>query len=84
VRTSATSTSVSCLQTARTSDEHQHRVCPCILYAEQLRTIPARSGKRRHATVVLDMTGTRFCHSEGFSVLVAVHKWALAEGAGCS
>ena len=28
------------------------------------------------------MTGTRFCDSEGFSALVAAHKWALAEGGG--
>jgi anti-anti-sigma regulatory factor len=31
---------------------------------------------------VEDMTRTRFCDSSGFSVLVAVHKWALAEGGG--
>ena len=28
------------------------------------------------------MTGTRFCDSEGFSVLAGVHKRALAEGGG--
>jgi anti-sigma B factor antagonist len=53
-----------------------------ILNAEQLRTALREAGTRGHATVVLDMTGTRFCDSEGFSVLVAVHKWALAEGGG--
>ena len=53
-----------------------------IVNAEQLRTALREAGTRGHATVVLDMTGTRFCDSEGFSVLVAVHKWALAEGGG--
>ena len=28
------------------------------------------------------MTGSRFWDSEGFSVLVGAHKWALAEGGG--
>ena len=53
-----------------------------IVNAEQLRTVLLEAGQRGHARVVLDMTGTRFCDSEGFSVLVAVHKWALAEGGG--
>ena len=35
-----------------------------------------------HATVVVDMTRTRFCDSSGFSVLVAAHQRALAEGGG--
>jgi anti-sigma B factor antagonist len=53
-----------------------------IVNAEQLRTVLLEAGRRGHARVVLNMTGTRFCDSEGFSVLVAVHKWALAEGGG--
>jgi anti-sigma B factor antagonist len=53
-----------------------------IVNADQLRAVLRAAGTRGHATVVLDMTGTRFCDSEGFSVLVAVHKWALAEGGG--
>jgi anti-sigma B factor antagonist len=53
-----------------------------ICNAEQLGTVLREAGRRGHATVVVDMTGTRFCDSEGFSVLVAVHKWALAEGGG--
>jgi len=53
-----------------------------IVNAEQLRTVLHAAGTRGHATVVLDMTGTRFCDSEGFSVLVAAHRWALAEGGG--
>ncbi len=40
------------------------------------------AGSRGHATVVVDMTRTRFCDSAGFSVLVAAHKWALAKGGG--
>ena len=53
-----------------------------ILNAEQLRTTLREAGRRGHATVVLDMTGTRFCDSEGFSALAAANKWALAEGGG--
>ena len=53
-----------------------------IVNAEQLRTVLREAGRRGHATVVVDMTGTRFCDSEGFSVLAGVHKWALAEGGG--
>ena len=53
-----------------------------IVNAEQLRTVLREAGTRGHATVVLDMTGTRFCDSEGFSVLIGAHKWALAEGGG--
>jgi anti-sigma B factor antagonist len=53
-----------------------------ILNAEQLRTTLREAGSRGQGTVVVDMTGTRFCDSEGFSVLVRAHKWALAEGGG--
>jgi hypothetical protein len=30
---------------------------------------------------MVDMTGTRFCDSAGFSVLMTAHWWGLAEGA---
>ena len=50
--------------------------------AEQLRIILLEASRRGHALVVVDMTRTRFCDSAGFSVLVAAHKWALAEGGG--
>ena len=53
-----------------------------IVNAEQLRTVLFEAGRRGHATVVVDMTGTRFCDSEGFSVLIGAHKRALAEGGG--
>lgn len=53
-----------------------------IVNAEQLRTVLREAGRLGHATVVVDMTGTRFCDSEGFSVLVGAHKQALAEGGG--
>jgi anti-anti-sigma factor len=53
-----------------------------IVNAKQLRTVLREASRRGHATVVLDMTGTRFCDSEGFSALVAAHKQALAEGGG--
>jgi anti-sigma B factor antagonist len=51
-----------------------------IVNAEQLRIVLLEAGRRGHGTVVLDMTGTRFCDSAGFSALVAAHKHALAEG----
>ena len=50
--------------------------------ADQLRIILLEAGSRGHAAVVVDMSRTRFCDSAGFSVLVAAHKWALAEGGG--
>jgi anti-sigma B factor antagonist len=53
-----------------------------IANAEQLRVVLLEAGSRGHGMVVVDMTRTRFCDSSGFSVLVAVHKWALAEGGG--
>ena len=53
-----------------------------IANAEQLRMVLLEAGRRGHGTVVVDMTGTRFCDSAGFSALVAAHKWALAEGGG--
>ena len=53
-----------------------------IANAEQLRTVLLEAGRRGQARVVVDMTGTRYCDSAGFSALVAAHKWALAEGGG--
>ena len=53
-----------------------------IVNAEQLRTALREAARRGQAGVVVDMTGTRFCDSEGFSVLVGAHKQALAEGGG--
>jgi anti-anti-sigma factor len=53
-----------------------------IVNAEQLRTVLREAGRLGHARVVVDMTGTRFCDSEGFSVLITAHKRALAEGGG--
>lgn len=35
---------------------------------------------RGHATVVIDMTGTRFCDSSGLHALLRAHKRAQAEG----
>ncbi len=53
-----------------------------IVNAEQLRMVLLEARRRGHATVVVDMTRTRFCDSAGFSALVAAHKLALAEGGG--
>ena len=48
--------------------------------ADQLRTVLLHSAARGHATVVVDMTRTRFCDSAGLTVLVRAHKRAIAEG----
>jgi anti-sigma B factor antagonist len=53
-----------------------------ICNAEQLRIVLLEAANRGHATIVVDMTRTRFCDSSGFSVLVAAHQRALAEGGG--
>src|SRR6266567_1289132 len=53
-----------------------------ICNAEQLRIALLEAASRGHATIVVDMTRTRFCDSSGFSVLVAAHQRALAEGGG--
>ena len=42
----------------------------------------SRRGRRGLGRVVMDLTGTRYCNSAGFSALVAAHKRALAEGGG--
>ena len=53
-----------------------------ICNAEQLRIVLLEAGSHGHATVVVDMTRTRFCDSSGFSALVAAHKRALADDGG--
>ncbi len=53
-----------------------------ICNAGQLRIVLLEAASRGHATIVADMTRTRFCDSSGFSVLVAAHQRALAEGGG--
>ena len=50
--------------------------------AEQLRAVLLAATENRYRTLVVDMTRTRFCDSSGFSVLVAAHQRALAEGGG--
>jgi anti-sigma B factor antagonist len=51
-----------------------------ICNAEQLRMVLLEACSRGRATVVVDMTRTRYCDSSGFSALVGAHKRALAEG----
>ena len=53
-----------------------------IITAGQLRTVLLHSVAHGQATIVVDMTGTTFCDSAGFSVLVRAHKQTLAEGGG--
>jgi anti-sigma B factor antagonist len=47
---------------------------------EQFRKVLLDAACRGHATVVVDMTGTRFCDSSGMNMLVRAHQRALAEG----
>ena len=54
-----------------------------ICNAEQLRIVLLEASSRGHATIVVDMTRTRFCDSSGFSVLVGAHKRAWPTAAGC-
>ena len=51
--------------------------------AEQLRIALLDAGNRGHAMVVVDMTRTRFCDSEGFNVLVGAHKRRGQTAAAC-
>jgi anti-anti-sigma factor len=48
--------------------------------AEQLRTVLLDAGSHGHATVVVDMTQTRYCDTSGLSVLVRAHRRAVVEG----
>jgi anti-sigma B factor antagonist len=47
---------------------------------EQLRTLLFDSADRGPATIVVDMTRTRFCDSAGFKVLARAHQHALSGG----
>jgi anti-anti-sigma factor len=53
-----------------------------ITNAGQLRAILAEWHARGHTTVVVDLTGTRFCDSAGLHVLVRAHQRAVPEGGG--
>jgi anti-sigma B factor antagonist len=48
--------------------------------AEHLRAVLFHAAARGHATVVVDMSRTRFCDSAGLAVLVRAHKRAVTEG----
>ena len=51
-----------------------------ICNAEQLRMVLLEACSRGRATVVVDMTRTRYCDSSGFSALAGAHTRALADG----
>jgi anti-sigma B factor antagonist len=51
-----------------------------ITNAEELRSALLEAGTLGHGTLVIDMTGTRFCDSAGLHTLLAAHKRAQAEG----
>ena len=53
-----------------------------ITVAAQLQTVLLEAGRHGHATVVVDMTRTRFCDPAGLNVLAEVHRRAMAEGGG--
>ena len=50
--------------------------------AEQLRMVLLEADRHGPATVVVDMTRTRFCDSAGLAVLAEAHRRALAGGGG--
>src|SRR5215831_9789196 len=50
--------------------------------AGRLQAILAEWHARGHATVAVDLTGTRFCDSAGLRVLVRAHQRAVGDGGG--
>jgi anti-sigma B factor antagonist len=50
--------------------------------AQQLRMVLLDAARHGHATVVVDMTRTRFCDSAGLAVLAGAHRRARAHGGG--
>lgn len=48
--------------------------------AEQLRAALAEAAARGHATIVADLSATRFCDSAGLHALIRAHRTAVAEG----
>jgi anti-sigma B factor antagonist len=53
-----------------------------ITTTDELRQVLLDVSVGGHATVVVDMTGTRSCDSAGLSMLVGAHRRAAAEGGG--
>ena len=53
-----------------------------ITTTDQLDAALLDTSRRGHATVVVDMTRTRFCDSRGLHVLLRAHKRVSAEGGG--
>jgi anti-anti-sigma factor len=51
-----------------------------VITAEKLRTVLLEAAENGHATIVVDLTGTRFCDSSGLNVLAAAHRRAENEG----
>ena len=51
-----------------------------ITCADQLRAVLLDTAARGHATVVVDLTLTRFCDSYGLHALLRAHKLARADG----
>jgi anti-sigma B factor antagonist len=48
--------------------------------AELLRAALADTAARGHATIVVDLSATRFCDSAGLHALIRAHRVAMAEG----
>jgi len=51
-----------------------------VITAEKLRMVLLEAAENGHATIVVDLTGTRFCDSSGLNVLAAAHRRAENEG----
>ena len=51
-----------------------------VITAETFRAVLLRAAADGHATIVVDLTGTRYCDSCGLRVLEAAHRRAMDEG----
>ncbi|MGH3254785.1 MAG: STAS domain-containing protein [Streptosporangiaceae bacterium] len=51
-----------------------------VITGEKLRTVLLEAAAHGHATVVVDLTGTRICDSFGLQVLATAHRQALDKG----
>lgn len=51
-----------------------------VITAETFRAVLLRAAADGHATIVVDLTGNRYCDSSGLRVLEAAHRRALDEG----
>jgi anti-anti-sigma factor len=51
-----------------------------VITAGKLRAVLLEAAENGHATIVVDLTGTRFCDSSGLNVLASAHRRAEGQG----